>query len=117
MIRRRAAGRIVCMTSVSGLIGNRGQVNYSASKAGLIGASKALAVELAKRQITVNCVAPGLIDTDMIDTHVPVDEILKAIPAQRAGTPEDVAAAVVFLMSPAAGYITRQVLAVNGGLC
>ena len=76
------------MTSVSGLIGNRGQVNYSASKAGLIGASKALAVELAKRQITVNCVAPGLIDTDMIDTHVPVDEILKAIPAQRAGTPE-----------------------------
>ena len=116
MIRRRAAGRIVCMTSVSGLIGNRGQVNYSASKAGLIGASKALAVELAKRQITVNCVAPGLIDTDMIDTHVPVDEILKAIPAQRAGTPEDVAAAVVFLM-PAAGYITRQVLAVNGGLC
>ncbi|MFP3693462.1 SDR family NAD(P)-dependent oxidoreductase, partial [Burkholderia sp. SIMBA_048] len=83
MIRRRAPGRVVCMTSVSGLIGNRGQVNYSASKAGLIGAAKALAVELAKRQITVNCVAPGLIDTDMIDEHVPVDEILKTIPAQR----------------------------------
>lgn len=117
MIRRRAPGRIVCMSSVSGLIGNRGQVNYSASKAGLIGAAKALAVELAKRRITVNCVAPGLIDTDMLDEAVPVDDILKAIPAQRMGTPEEVAAAVVFLMSPPAGYITRQVLAVNGGLC
>jgi len=117
MIRRRASGRIVCMASVSGITGNRGQVNYSASKAGLIGAAKALAVELAKRQITVNCVAPGLIDTDMIDEHVPVEEILKMVPAQRMGTPEEVAAAVVFLMSPPAGYITRQVLAVNGGLC
>ena len=117
MIRRRASGRIVCMASVSGLIGNRGQVNYSASKAGLIGAAKALAVELAKRQITVNCVAPGLIDTDMLGEHVPVEEILKAVPAQRMGTPEEVAAAVVFFMSQPAGYITRQVLAVNGGLC
>lgn len=117
MIRRRSSGRIVCMASVSGLIGNRGQVNYSASKAGLIGAAKALAVELAKRKITVNCVAPGLIDTDMIDEHVPVDEIIKAVPAQRMGTPEEVAAAVSFLMSPPAGYITRQVIAVNGGLC
>lgn len=117
MIRRRAAGRVVCMASVSGLIGNRGQVNYSASKAGLIGAAKALAVELAKRHITVNCVAPGLIDTDMIDEHVPVDEILKAVPAQRMGRPEEVAATVVFLMSPGAAYITRQVIAVNGGLC
>ncbi|WP_353506924.1 3-oxoacyl-ACP reductase FabG [Achromobacter sp. Marseille-Q4954] len=117
MIRRRAPGRVVCMASVSGLIGNRGQVNYSASKAGLIGAAKALAVELAKRQITVNCVAPGLIDTDMIDEHVPVEEILKAVPAQRMGRPEEVAAAVVFLMSPGAAYITRQVIAVNGGLC
>lgn len=117
MIRRRAPGRIVCITSVSGLIGNRGQVNYSASKAGVIGAAKALAVELAKRKITVNCVAPGLIDTDMLDAEVPVEEILKAIPAQRAGTPEEVAAAVAFLMSSEASYITRQVLAVNGGLC
>ncbi len=117
MIRRRAPGRVVCMASVSGLVGNRGQVNYSASKAGLIGAAKALAVELAKRQITVNCVAPGLIDTYMIDEHVPVEEILKAVPAQRMGRPEEVAATVVFLMSPGAAYITRQVIAVNGGLC
>lgn len=117
MIRRRKPGRIVCMASVSGLIGNRGQVNYSASKAGLIGAAKALAVELAKRRITVNCVAPGLIDTDMLDEQVPVEEILKMIPAQRAGNPEEVAAAVTFLMSEKAGYITRQVLSVNGGLC
>lgn len=117
MIRRRAPGRIVCIASVSGLIGNRGQVNYSASKAGVIGAAKALALDLARRGITVNCVAPGLIDTDMLDAEVPVEEILKAIPAQRMGTPEEVAAAVQFLMSPDAGYITRQVLAVNGGLC
>lgn len=117
MIRRRSAGRIVCITSVSGLIGNRGQVNYSASKAGVIGAAKALAIELAKRKITVNCVAPGLIDTAMLDENVPVDEILKLIPAQRMGAPEEVAAAVNFLMSAEASYITRQVLAVNGGLC
>lgn len=117
MIRRRAPGRIVCMTSVSGLMGNRGQVNYSASKAGLIGAAKALAVELAKRHITVNCVAPGLIETEMIEEHVPVDEIIKAIPSQRMGQPHEVAAAVAFLMSRDAGYITRQVLAVNGGMC
>ncbi len=117
MIRRRAAGRIVCITSVSGLIGNRGQVNYSASKAGVIGAAKALAIELGKRKITVNCVAPGLIDTDMLDEQVPIDEILKMIPAARMGSPEEVAAAVNFLMSAEAGYITRQVLAVNGGLC
>ena len=117
MIRRRAPGRIVCMASVSGLIGNRGQVNYSASKAGLIGAAKALAVELAKRKITVNCVAPGLIDTEILDENVPVEEILKAIPAQRMGLPEEVAHAVRFLMSEHAAYITRQVIAVNGGLC
>ncbi|RIY31045.1 3-oxoacyl-ACP reductase [Psittacicella hinzii] len=117
MIRRRKAGRIVCITSVSGLIGNRGQVNYSASKAGLIGAAKALAIELAKRQITVNCVAPGLIDTDMIDENVPLEQILKMIPAQRMGKPEEVAHAVQFLLSENAGYITRQVIAVNGGMC
>jgi len=117
MIRRRAAGRIVCITSVSGMNGNRGQVNYSASKAGVIGAAKALAVELAKRKITVNCVAPGLIDTDMLSDDLPLEEILKAIPMQRAGNAEEVAAAVQFLLSADAGYITRQVLAVNGGLC
>ncbi|WP_166358036.1 3-oxoacyl-ACP reductase FabG [Pseudomonas akapageensis] len=117
MIRRRAAGRIVCITSVSGMIGNRGQVNYSASKAGVIGAAKALAIELGKRKITVNCVAPGLIDTAMLDENVPVEEIMKMIPAQRLGTPEEVAGAVNFLMSAEAAYITRQVLAVNGGLC
>lgn len=117
LVRRRKPGRIVCITSVSGLIGNRGQVNYSASKAGVIGAAKALAVELAKRRITVNCVAPGLIDTAMLDEHVPVAEMLKMIPAQRMGTSEEVAGIVNFLMSTEAAYITRQVIAVNGGLC
>jgi 3-oxoacyl-[acyl-carrier protein] reductase len=117
MIRRRKPGRIVCITSVSGLIGNRGQVNYSASKAGVIGAAKALAIELGKRRITVNCVAPGLIDTEIVDEQVPVEEILKMIPAARLGTPEEVAGAVNFLMSEEAAYITRQVLSVNGGLC
>ncbi len=117
MIRRRQPGRIVCITSVSGLIGNRGQVNYSASKAGVIGAAKALAVELGKRRITVNCVAPGLIDTEILDAELPIEEMLKMVPAQRMGTPEEVAGAVNFLMSAEAAYITRQVIAVNGGLC
>ena len=116
MVRRRKPGRIVTLSSVSGLIGNRGQVNYSAAKAGIIGATKALALELAKRKITVNCVAPGLIETDMVD-ELPVEEARKMIPAQRLGKPEEVAAAVSFLMSEEAGYITRQVLSVNGGIC
>lgn len=115
MIRTRKPGRIVTLASVSGLMGNRGQVNYSAAKAGIIGASKALAVELATRRITVNCVAPGLIRTDMID-EVPLDEALKLVPAGRVGEPEEVAALVAFLMSDAAAYITRQVISVNGGM-
>jgi 3-oxoacyl-[acyl-carrier protein] reductase len=115
MVQRRKPGRIVTMASVSGLIGNRGQVNYSAAKAGIIGATKALALELAKRDITVNCVAPGLIETDMIQ-DVPLDEALKLVPARRVGRPEEVAAAVSYLMSEDAGYVTRQVLSVNGGL-
>jgi 3-oxoacyl-[acyl-carrier protein] reductase len=115
MVQRRKPGRIVTMASVSGLIGNRGQVNYSAAKAGIIGATKALALELAKRAITVNCVAPGLIETDMIG-DVPLDEALKLIPARRVGRPEEVAAAVSYLLSDDAGYVTRQVISVNGGL-
>lgn len=116
MIRRRAPGRVVVMSSVSGIMGNRGQVNYSAAKAGLIGAVKALAVELAKRRITVNCVAPGLIDTDMTGDEVN-EEALKIIPMQRIGTGAEVAAAVSFLCSADASYITRQVIAINGGMC
>jgi 3-oxoacyl-[acyl-carrier protein] reductase len=116
MVRRRKPGRIVTLSSVSGIMGNRGQVNYSAAKAGIIGATKALALELAKRDITVNCVAPGLISTDMLD-DLPLDEIKKIIPARRVGTPKEVAATVAFLMSEDAAYITRQVISVNGGLC
>lgn len=116
MIRRRKPGRIVTLASVSGLIGNRGQVNYSAAKAGIIGATKALAVELAKRKITVNCVAPGLIDTDMA-LGAAVEEAMKIIPLRRMGTPDEVAATVSFLMSDGAAYITRQVISVNGGMC
>ena len=115
MVHRRAPGRIVTLASVSGVIGNRGQVNYSAAKAGIIGATKALALELAKREITVNCVAPGLIETEMIEA-APLEEILKLIPVRRVGKPEEVAAAVTFLLSEEAGYITRQVISVNGGL-
>lgn len=115
MVRRRKPGRIVTLASVSGLIGNRGQVNYSAAKAGIIGASKALAVELASREITVNCVAPGLIETDMI-SDVPMEEALKMIPAKRVGKPEEVAAVVSFLIGEDAAYVTRQVISVNGGL-
>ena len=116
MVRRRKPGRIVTLSSVSGLMGNRGQVNYSAAKAGIIGATKALALELAKREITVNCVAPGLIETEMVG-ELPLEDIKKMIPARRVGRPKEVAAAVAFLMSEDAAYITRQVISVNGGLC
>jgi len=115
LVQRRKPGRIVTMASVSGLVGNRGQVNYSAAKAGIIGATKALAIELAKRAITVNCVAPGLIATDMI-SEVPLEEAMKLIPAKRVGQPEEVAAVVSFLMQEDAAYVTRQVISVNGGM-
>lgn len=115
MVRKKSGGRIVVMTSVSGVTGNRGQVNYSAAKAGLIGAAKALAVELASRAITVNCVAPGLIDTDMTK-DLPLDEAMRAVPMNRLGRPEEVAAVVAFLFSEGAAYVSRQVIGVNGGM-
>jgi len=115
MVRAKQGGRIVVLSSVSGVIGNRGQVNYSAAKAGLIGAAKALAVELATRAITVNCVAPGPIATEMI-AGAPLEQMLEAIPMRRVGKPEEVAALVAFLISDEAAYITRQVIGVNGGL-
>ncbi len=115
MVRRRAPGRIVTLSSVSGVMGNRGQVNYSAAKAGIIGASKALSLELAKRKITVNCVAPGLIDTEMTE-DAPVDEALKLIPLRRVGQADEVASLVAYLCSDGAAYITRQVISVNGGM-
>lgn len=116
MIQARQGGRIITLASLSGLIGNRGQVNYSAAKAGIIGASKALAVELAKRAITVNCVAPGLVDTAMLDGAEHLEEIVKHIPLRRLGTPAELASLICYLMSDLAGYITRQVISVNGGV-
>jgi 3-oxoacyl-[acyl-carrier protein] reductase len=115
MIRMKKGGRIVTLSSVSGMMGNRGQVNYSAAKAGLIGATKALALEVAKRKITVNCVAPGLIETEMVTEEVK-EHALKMIPLQRMGQVEEVAKVVKFLCSDDASYITRQVISVNGGL-
>jgi 3-oxoacyl-[acyl-carrier protein] reductase len=115
MIRRRDGGRIIAISSVSGLTGNRGQVNYSAAKAGLIGATKALAVELATRGITANVVVPGIIETAMT-ANLPTAEALKMIPMQRIGKPEDVAGIVAFLLGAEAGYITRQTISVNGGM-
>ncbi|MDH5720284.1 MAG: 3-oxoacyl-ACP reductase FabG [Spirochaetia bacterium] len=115
MIQSKQEGRIVTLSSVSGIAGNRGQVNYSAAKAGIIGATKALAVELAKRKITVNCIAPGLIETEMIES-APVEEIIKHIPARRLGQPKEVAALAAFLFSDEASYITKQVISINGGI-
>jgi 3-oxoacyl-[acyl-carrier protein] reductase len=115
MVQARKGGRIITLTSVSGIAGNRGQVNYSAAKSGIIGATKALALELAKRKITVNSVAPGLIETDMTN-DLPVDEILKMVPMKRMGSVSEIAGTVAFLMSDDAAYITRQVISVNGGL-
>lgn len=114
-VRTRRGGRIVAISSVSGVMGNRGQVNYSAAKAGLIGATKALALELASRAITVNAVAPGMIDTEMVDKSV-IEYALPMIPMRRAGKPEEVAGAVAFLLSDEAAYITRSVIEINGGL-
>jgi 3-oxoacyl-[acyl-carrier protein] reductase len=114
MVQRRW-GRIVNISSVSGVIGNRGQVNYSAAKAGLIGATRALAKEVAKKGVTVNAVAPGLVDTDMLK-GAPIDEILPFVPMRRLGKAEEVAAAVAFLVSDGAAYVTGQVLGMDGGL-
>lgn len=115
MIEKRIKGRIVTLSSISGLRGNRGQVNYSASKAGIIGATKALSLELAKRGITVNCVAPGVIESDMTK-DLPIDEVKKMIPMKRFGTGKEVASLVNYLLSEDASYITGQVISVNGGL-
>ncbi len=112
---RKKQGRIITIASVSGIIGNRGQTNYSAAKAGIIGATKALSTELASRGITVNCIAPGIIDTEMIK-DAPLDVILQAVPMKRVGKAEEVAALALFLLSEGAGYITRQVISVNGGI-
>jgi 3-oxoacyl-[acyl-carrier protein] reductase len=115
MIQARRGGRIVTLSSVSGVLGNRGQVNYSAAKAGVIGATKALALELAKRKITVNCVAPGLIDNVDLGAE-DKERILEMIPVRRLGTPDEVAALVAYLMSDLAAYVTRQVISIDGGL-
>jgi 3-oxoacyl-[acyl-carrier protein] reductase len=115
MVQARRGGRIVTMSSVSGVLGNRGQVNYSAAKAGVIGATKALALELAKRKITVNCVAPGLLDNVELAAE-DKERMLEMIPLRRLGTPAEVADLVAFLMSDGAAYITRQVISIDGGL-
>lgn len=117
MIGLRSGGRIITLSSVSGIMGNRGQVNYSAAKAGIIGATKALAIELAKRKITVNCIAPGLIDTGMIEMEeAALKEAMSIIPMKRMGQADEVAGLASYLMSDIAGYVTRQVISVNGGM-
>ncbi len=117
MIGLRQGGRIIALSSVSGITGNRGQVNYSAAKAGIIGACKALSLELAKRKITVNCIAPGLIDTGMLDMEQPaLDAAMSMIPLKRMGRAEEVAGLASYLMSDIAGYVTRQVISINGGM-
>lgn len=115
MISARRGGRIIAMSSISGVMGNRGQVNYAASKAGIIGAVKSLAIELAKRNITVNAIAPGVIETDMT-SELPIEEIEKMIPMRRMGKPNEIASLVAYLLSDDASYITRQVISVNGGM-
>ncbi len=115
MVKRREPGRIITLSSLSGEIGNRGQVNYSASKAGLIGATKALAIELAKRKITVNCVSPGIIESEM-GNKAPWERIKESVPLRRMGRPEEVADLVSFLLSDKSSYITRQVISINGGI-
>lgn len=117
MIGARQGGRIITLSSVSGVMGNRGQVNYSAAKAGIIGATKALAVELAKRKITVNCIAPGLIDTGMLEMEeAALKEAMASIPMKRMGQADEVAGLASYLMSDIAGYVTRQVISINGGM-
>ena len=117
MIGLRQGGRIIALSSVSGVTGNRGQVNYSAAKAGIIGACKALSLELAKREITVNCIAPGLIDTGMTDMEpAAIDAAMNMIPLKRMGSAEEVAGLASYLMSDIAAYVTRQVISINGGM-
>ncbi|GIU38509.1 3-ketoacyl-ACP reductase FabG2 [Shewanella schlegeliana] len=115
MVQGRQGGRIITLASVSGIAGNRGQVNYSASKAGIIGATKALSLELAKRKITVNCIAPGLIETDMV-SDIPKEMVNTIVPMRRMGKPSEIAGLANYLMSEDAAYITRQVISVNGGM-
>ena len=115
MISSRKPGRIIALSSISGVMGNRGQVNYAASKAGIIGAIKSLALELAKRNITVNAIAPGVIETDMT-ADLPIEEVQKMIPMRRFGKPNEIASLVAYLLSEDASYITRQVISINGGM-
>ena len=115
MLRTRW-GRIVALSSVSSLIGNRGQANYASAKAGLNGAVRSLAHEIASRGVTVNCVAPGIIDTPMTAGLFDAARIEQLVPLKRAGTPQEVAGLVGFLMSEQAGYITGQTVSINGGM-